>query len=92
MAKRGAEKGSEECPQALKRIEGEPFMSELKLRPPKGPASLGCSSFLCQARRDTFGSAQCRQVSHDPQSSSVDTQVSIHDGGVAASQQEELLQ
>ncbi len=34
-AKQAAEKGSEECPQALKRIECKPFMSELKLRPPK---------------------------------------------------------
>jgi len=45
MAKRGAEKGSEECPQALTRIEGEPFMSELKLRPPKGrPFSANCKA------------------------------------------------
>jgi Ca-activated chloride channel family protein len=45
MAKRGAEKGSEECPQALRRIEGEPFMSELKLRPPKRlPSFANCKA------------------------------------------------
>ncbi len=38
MAKRGAEKGNEECPQALKRTEDERLMSELKLRPPKRPS------------------------------------------------------
>jgi len=34
-AKQFAEKGHEECPQALKRSEDKCFMSELKLRSPK---------------------------------------------------------
>ncbi len=47
MAEQAAEKGSEECPQALKRIECKPFMSELKLRPPKKrPFSRNCEAMM----------------------------------------------